>query len=248
MSSRKKCIILVSVLVVLLIVIGVIIYIGSDSGTTNELLIGSNKDNAIDSKEEDNVSNDSVNDVDTSNKENELDNEDVNISVNDDSSNSYEYTEEDVVEYFSVMEEEVSESSSFKEKFKEYFITVVDFIFYDSEIKGYTFSELSGTAKVKIIGMALKIDSKIEEYIPGYKESISNTGSKIYTNVKEKLVTLYMDISTDICKDNENECTKVKEIFSDVKDVCSIGWDFIKSLASSGFSKIKEWYEIYSGK
>ena len=37
-----------------------------------------------------------------------------------------------------------------KSKFKEYFILIVDFIFYDSEIKGYRFDELSDSAKTKI--------------------------------------------------------------------------------------------------
>lgn len=254
MSSRKKCIILVSVLVVILIVIGVIIYIGSNGKKIETLLIGSgNTNNEEENKEDDTINSDGVLDiddnVDISDNYDNLDNDEINNSDQDESSTSdYEYTEDDVVEYFSSMEEEVTESSSFKEKFKEYFITVVDFIFYDKRVMGYTFSELSSSAKAKIISVALKIDSKIEEYIPNYKESISSTGSKIYTNVKEKLVTLYMDIATDICKDNEKECTNVKEIFSDIKDYCKIGWDFIKKLASSGVSKVKEWYEIYSGK
>ena len=257
MNSRKKSLIFVSVLVVLLIVIGVIIYICSGGETTNELLIGSNIENSEDNREEDNISDNDDNTAGSNNNEtndsdnDNLNNVDVEISINDNNeniNNTYEYTEEDVIEYFSFMEDEVNESTSFKEKFKEYFVTIVDFIFYDKEIKGYTFNELSGTAKDKLISIALKIDSKIEEYVPNYKESISSTSSKIYTNIKEKLVSLYMDVSTDICKNNEEECNKVKEIFSGVKDVCSIGWDFIKGLFSSGGSKIKEWYEIYSGK
>ena len=135
-----------------------------------------------------------------------------------------------------------------KDKAKEYFITIVDFIFYDGKIKGHTFNDLSSTAKLKIISIALKIDNKIEEYIPGYKETISSNGSKIYNNVKEKLVTLYLDISTEICKNHENGCNTAKEIFKDVKDNCRIGWDFVKKLVSSGTSKLKEWYEVYSGK
>ena len=107
---------------------------------------------------------------------------------------------------------------------------------------------MSSTAKLKIISIALKIDNKIEEYIPGYKEKISSNGSKIYNNVKEKLVTLYLDISTEICKNHENGCNTAKEIFKDIKDNCKIGWDFIKKLVSSGTSKLKEWYEVYSGK
>ncbi len=86
----------------------------------------------------------------------------------------------------------------------------------------------------------LKIDNKIEEYIPGYKETISSNGSKIYNNVKEKLVTLYLDISTEICKNHENGCNTAKEIFKDIKDNCRIGWDFVKKLVSSGTSKLKK--------
>ena len=91
-----------------------------------------------------------------------------------------------------------------KIKLKNILFTIVDFIFYDGKIKGHTFNDLSSTAKLKIISIALKIDNKIEEYIPGYKETISSNGSKIYNNVKEKLVTLYLDISTEICKNHEN--------------------------------------------
>ena len=126
-----------------------------------------------------------------------------------------------------------------RDKAKEYFITIVDFIFYDGKIKGHTFNDLSSTAKLKIISIALKIDNKIEEYIPGYKETISSNGSKIYNNVKEKLVTLYLDISTEICKNHENGCNTAKEIFKDIKDNCRIGWDFVKKLVSSGTSKLK---------
>ena len=94
------------------------------------------------------------------------------------------------------------------------------------------------------MGIALKIENKIEEYVPNYKETISST----YSNIKERLITLYMDIATDICKNNEEECNKVKDIFADIKSTCKLGWNFIKNLIGRGTSKIKEWYEIYSGK
>lgn len=136
----------------------------------------------------------------------------------------------------------------YKDKAKEYFIDIVDFIFYDKEIKGYTFSELSDNTKIKVIALALKIDSKIEEYIPGYKKSISSNGNKIYTDVKDRLVSSYLDLSVKICSNNEEGCNKAKDIFSDIKDNCKIGWSFIKKLASDGGNKLKEWYEIYSGK
>ena len=125
---------------------------------------------------------------------------------------------------------------------------IVDFIFYDGEIKGYRFSELSDSAKAKIVAIALKIDNKIEEYVPNYKEEISSTSSKVYNNVKDRLVSLYMDISVDICTKNKEECNKVKDIFAEIKDVCKIGWSYIKELTSKGVTNLKEWYEVYSGK
>lgn len=243
MEKNKKYIILISVLVILL-VIAVIIYFVSDDNSSEELLIDGDIGNIVDDS---NVINDSRDDSDA-NTQNDNDVEAEDTSDEGFEKDNYEHTEEDVIDYFSVMEDEVENSSSFKDKFKEYFVTVVDFIFYDKDIKGYTFSELSGTAKAKVISVALMIDNKIEEYIPNYKENISSTTNKVYADVKEKLVTLYMDVSTDICKNNEDECLQVKEIFGEIKDVCKIGWDFIKSLISSGASKIKEWYEIYSGK
>ena len=157
--------------------------------------------------------------------------------------------ENDVIQYFENNYNDINSNKvSIKDKAKEYFIDIVDFIFYDKEIKGYTFSELSDNTKIKVIALALKIDSKIEEYIPGYKKSISSNGNKIYTDVKDRLVSSYLDLSVKICSNNEEGCNKAKGIFSDIKDNCKIGWSFIKKLASDGSNKLKDWYEIYSGK
>ena len=148
------------------------------------------------------------------------------------------------------MNNEINESNfeKCKTKFKDYFITGVDFIFYDKKIKGYTFNELSNEAKLKVIAILIKIDNKIEKYAPGYKESISNTGSRIYTDIKERLITAYFDISTKMCSNNTYECDRAKEIFGDVKNECKIGLSYVKKVAISGGRKIKDWYEIYSGK
>ena len=57
-----------------------------------------------------------------------------------------------------------------------------------------------------------------------------------------------MDISTNICNNNEDECNIAKNIWSEVKGVCGIGWDFIKNITLNGVEKLKSWYEIYSGR
>ena len=80
--------------------------------------------------------------------------------------------------------------------------------------------------------------------------------------MKNEYVKLYQDlllkeniIPVQKVKDQIEEyknmlktCNKAKDIFSDIKDNCKIGWSFIKKLASDGGNKLKDWYEIYSGK
>lgn len=277
MDRKKKNIIILVCISVILILLCIFVFVDLFSFSSfDKLLINdvkdikkseevSNKkenlDNVNQEKNDNNVSNDieknnnSSNDIEKDKNnyvQHDYNNIDTNNSNNDkieEKNDEYKYSEDDVVTYFENMGDEIERSSSFKEKFKKYFIDIVDFIFYEKEVNGYTFGELGNMAKIKIISIALKIDSKIEEYVPNYKENISTTSSKIYNNIKEKLVTMYLDISTDICSgDNEKECAKVKEIFGEVKEGCKIGWSFIKSLVSNGVSKLREWYEIYSGK
>lgn len=259
MNKKRKYIIFI-ILVIIFVLVGFFVLNDLFSSNISNLLLIGNKNDNIEFTQESN--NDNVDNYKESLSENKeeviLDNDDVILGnseemVVEEDNNIKEfddyYSEEEVVSYFEKMGKEVQNSGSFKEKFKEYFITTIDFIFYDKVINGYTFNELSNIAKIKIISIALKIDSKIEEYIPNYKENISSTSNRIYTNVKEKLVTLYMDIATDICSgDNEDECDKAKLIFGEIKKVCKIGWNFIKGLFSDGVTKVREWYEIYSGK
>lgn len=197
--SKKKILILIVTISVLFIAIVSFLIIKNKTDKMEKFEINNNENN-----EENNTENNTKNE---SKEDNDQNSNDVNIKDNsDDNYNDSVTSEEDVVNYFEKKYDEVNNNSwdDVKDKAKEYFITIVDFIFYDGKIKGHTFNDLSSTAKLKIISIALKIDNKIEEYIPGYKETISSNGSKIYNNVKEKLVTLYLDISTEICKNHEN--------------------------------------------
>lgn len=138
--------------------------------------------------------------------------------------------------------------SNLKEEVKVRFITIVDFLFYNGTIKGYTLNDLSSKAKLQVLKIALSIDSKIEEYYPGYKESISTTTGKIYTGVKNKIIESYLKITTKICNYDKTLCDNAKKDFQDIKTAFSITWNVIKDLISSGTDHLKEWYEIYSGK
>lgn len=76
--------------------------------------------------------------------------------------------------------EESTQDENFKDKASSTFISIVDFLFYDGTIKGISFDELTEKGKEKVLEISSKIDVKLEEKCPGYKEKISNSTSKAY--------------------------------------------------------------------
>ena len=144
------------------------------------------------------------------------------------------------VQYFENIADSNNEST-----IKDGFIKIVDFIFYGTEINGYTFDSLTEEARLKIMQVALSIDSKIDEYFPGYKQTISSKTKDIYYNLKASVVELYLDTVSKICSNNESLCQHAREDFQFMKDSFGITWDFIKGLAGSGIDKLREWYEIF---
>ena len=142
----------------------------------------------------------------------------------------------------------VSNDGTLKSKLKTNFITLVDFIFYDGTIKGKTFNQLSKSAQAKVIYYALQVDGKIDKQFPGYKETIS---SKM-TDIKDKLIAKYMEVTMDVCSKAPGMCDDLKEDFQTLKRNFGFSWDVIKGAlkyaADKGITALKTWYEIYSGK
>lgn len=153
----------------------------------------------------------------------------------------------EIMAYMSETESYFS-NTNLKEEVKSRFITIVDFLFYNGKIKGYTLNDLSAKAKLQVLKIALSIDAKVDKYFPGYKESITKTTGKIYTNVKNKIIESYLNLTTKICTYDQATCDSAKKDFQDMKKAFSITWNVIKSLVSSGTDHLKEWYEIFSGK
>lgn len=155
------------------------------------------------------------------------------------SENTYKSADDSVLETTSEMLKDKN-----RNVIKENFIKIVDFIFYDSDINGYYFKDLTNGAKLKVIYYATMLDNLIDKKFPSYKENLS----EIYNNTKAKLVKLYLEKSSEYCKDNENVCKQAKSDFTVLKKSLNITFDFIKGLCQDGTQKLKEWYEIYSGK
>ena len=137
-------------------------------------------------------------------------------------------------------------------KIKSTFIKLVDFIFYEGEIKGYTFKDLTDKGKAKVVYYALKVDGKIDDKWPGYKETISDK----MKNIKTKLLAKYMEITTNTCTKHPSLCDALKSDFQLLKNTYSYTWDiiknafneYIKPTGTNLIQKLKEWYQVYSGK
>lgn len=154
--------------------------------------------------------------------------------------------DEEVLEYVNTIQDTANKGIT--SSLKNGFITIVDFLFYNGSIDGHTFNELTTGAKLEVLKAALWIDDKVDSVFPGYKETISNGASKVYTNVKSLIVQTYLNITTSICESNSKLCESAKEDFQSLKKSFGFTWDLIKGLTSSGLDKLKDWYEIWSGK
>lgn len=154
--------------------------------------------------------------------------------------------DEAVLEYVNTIQSDADKGIT--DTLKSGFITVVDFLFYNGKIAGHTFNELTTSAKLEVLKAALWIDDKIDNVFPGYKETISNGANKVYTSIKNLIVNTYLDITSNICENHDDLCTSAKEGFQDLKESFGLTWEFLKDLASSGLNKLKNWYEIWSGK
>ncbi|MBE6154189.1 MAG: hypothetical protein E7163_01255 [Firmicutes bacterium] len=205
------------------------------NNTTNSGLNNNNKDNNSSNKN-------------NNNNTNNINNNSFNNSSNTNSS-SNENTNADVqvLNYFSELNNDF-DSGSIKDSLKNGFITVVDFLFYKGKIKGHTFDDLTDSAKLKVLSMALYFDTKIDTYFPGYKESISNSTSKIYTTVKEEIVSNYLQLATMVCNKDAELCDSAKLGFENIKEKFGLSWALIKDIAGDGLNNLKNWYEIWSGK
>lgn len=165
-------------------------------------------------------------------------------SIDDHIETGYDYTDNDIIDYFEDLKNKIinyNNEYDMGKEIKDKFVMGIDFIFYDKSIGGKTFKELRNATKLNVLQTALEIDSKIDVVFPKYKESIGNS----YQNIKNKFIALYLDITTDICNNDQQLCNNAKSSFNDLKENFDITWEMIKELSGNGLSKLKDWYEIW---
>ena len=150
-----------------------------------------------------------------------------------------ENKEEKIFKFFNEEKEELKEAlnsenvEKFKDKGRELFITLVDFIFYDGKIKGVTYDELNEAARKQLFEDLCTIDEFICKYVPNYKE---NMGSK-YNAIRDFISPYYYKFLSKIKElIGSDNLERINEIFEDDKSV-------ISDLLGKFKQKTKEKYE-----
>lgn len=193
------------------------------------------------------------NEDDKSNSSDETNNKTID---NDTQNNTTIYSNNDeiAIQTFSNINNEIDnvlnseDIENAKEKVKGTFITIVDFIFYDSEINGVTFDELTDEGKQKVLELANKIDTKIENKFPNYKETISDTTKKAFNKASELIKKGAYNLSEfskeKLGEENYNAIIDAKDEFIDyTKQAIDIIGDVGSNIFENGKEYIKNWYE-----
>ena len=178
------------------------------------------------------------------------------IENNNEQNNTITYSNNDeiAIQTFNNINDEIDDVlnsenvENAKETAKGTFITIVDFIFYDSEINGVTFDELTDSGKQKILEIANKIDTKIENKFPNYKETISDKTKKAFSKASELIKKGAYNLSEfskeKLGEENYNAIIDAKDEFIDyTKQAISIIGDVGSNVFESGKEYIKNWYE-----
>lgn len=130
----------------------------------------------------------------------------------------------------------------FNAKVKAEIIKITDFVFNGTEINGHTFDELTEQAKLYVMDLLVKIDAKIEEVHPGYKDEIK-IKVKDYT---DRITDKYYEITEKICTEmGTTACNQAKKDVETMKENFNLTLDLAKAIGKSTIESLKEWYEIF---
>ena len=140
-------------------------------------------------------------------------------------------SEEDFVEYMKGVGKEIKNivskdtiTKDDKEVLKKTFIDLADFVFYDKEIKGYKFKDLSLTSKKEVLKYYNDVDKKIEKVYPNYKKVIEANSKKTYNDLKEKASKMLEEYKEQLKAETYSTCkkesksifTKINKFFNDL--------------------------------
>lgn len=183
------------------------------------------------------------------------DNENKDISNNKDTIKNDNYNEKDNIvidELNNTLKniEESTQDENFKDKASSTFISIVDFLFYDGTIKGISFDELTEKGKEKVLEISSKIDVKLEEKCPGYKEKISNSTSKAYQKAS-KIIKKGAKNINDFAKSalGDENYQAIIDAKDELAKYSKEALNFVTGAGSKVFNetkdKLNEWYQNF---
>ena len=183
------------------------------------------------------------------------DNENKDISNNKDTIKNDNYNEKDNIvidELNNTLKniEESTQDENFKDKASSTFISIVDFLFYDGTIKGISFDELTEKGKEKVLEISSKIDVKLEEKCPGYKEKISNSTSKAYQKAS-KIIKKGAKNINDFAKSalGDENYQAIIDAKDELAKYSKDALNFVTGAGSKVFNdtkdKLNEWYQNF---
>lgn len=186
------------------------------------------------------------------------DNENKDISNNKDTIKNDNYNEKDniVIDELNNTLNNIEKSTrdeNFKDKASSTFISIVDFLFYDGTIKGVTFDELTEKGKEKVLEISSKIDVKLEEKCPGYKEKISNSTSKAYQKASEIIKKSAKNIN-DFAKSalGDENYQAIIDAKDELVKYSKESLNYVTGAGSKVFNntkeKLNEWYQNFKNK
>ena len=149
--------------------------------------------------------------------------------------------------------EKSTQDENFKDKASSTFISIVDFLFYDGTIKGISFDELTEKGKEKVLEIASKIDVKLEEKCPGYKEKISNSTSKAYQKASEIIKKGAKNIN-DFAKSalGDENYQAIIDAKDELVKYSKESLNYVTGAGSKVFNntkeKLNEWYQNFKNK
>ena len=149
--------------------------------------------------------------------------------------------------------EKSTRDENFKDKASSTFISIVDFLFYDGTIKGISFDELTEKGKEKVLEIASKIDVKLEEKCPGYKETISNSTSKAYQKASEIIKNGTKNIN-DFAKNalGDENYQAIIDAKDELVKYSKESLNYVTGAGSKVFNntkeKLNEWYQNFKNK
>lgn len=149
--------------------------------------------------------------------------------------------------------EESPQDENFKDKASSTFISIVDFLFYDGTIKGISFDELTEKGKEKVLEISSKIDVKLEEKCPGYKEKISNSTSKAYQKAS-KIIKKGAKNINDFAKSalGDENYQAIIDAKDELVKYSKESLNYVTGAGSKVFNntkeKLNEWYQNFKNK